>query len=237
MKNYSVPFVSNAPDDKHCLQASYAMIRQYFEPDLEIDWQEWSDLTGFVPDKATQATAGLLWFMEHDYEVVHMSLFDYRRFASEGGTYMLEALGERIAKWEIELMADMSLEQIRAFWLAQSGNWVQRTPTLDDIYSFLDNGYLLRALVNMRALNDEQGYHGHAVVVKGYTENEIIVHDPGLPARPDRHVPIPTFLSAWINQETHSEKLDAIRKVSPIAAALPSHDSAEVTENTELALT
>lgn len=214
--NYDVPFIGNTPDDRHCLQASYAMIREYFEPSLAIDWDEWSELTGFIPGKGTWSMAGLMWFQENGYEVVHISTFDYREFSRRGSEYLLEALGEHIGRWESDFIIDLPLEQARAMRFAASGVWIQREPTLEDIYSYLDKGFLVKCLVNMRALNNEYGYLGHAVVVKGYTESGLILHDPGLPPQPNRYVSTEQFLKSWTNAITNSEKLEAIRKVSPV---------------------
>jgi hypothetical protein len=205
-----VPFVSNTPDDKQCLQAAYSMIRQYFQPDLKIAPDEWASLTGFVPEKGTWSMAGLMWFKDHGYEVVHMGTFDYGAFAEFGGAYLIEALGEEIGNWEIKY-TDLVVEQARAVRFLESNIWVQRAPTLDDIRQFLRDGYLVKGLVNLNTLNGKMGYLGHAVVVKGFTDTEFIIHDPGLPARPNRHVRIEKFADAWIDPVRNSQKLDAIR--------------------------
>lgn len=236
MTNYSVPFVSNTPDDMHCLQASYAMIRQYFDPATDFDWDEWSTATGFMPGKGTWSTAGLIWFKEQGYEVVHISTFDYQEFAVKGTEYLIESLGELVGKWESEFIGDLELEKARALYFAALGVWVKRAPDLNDIRSYLDDGYLIKCLVNMNALNDKPGYLGHAVVVKGYTPTELIIHDPGLPAQPNRHVPIELFLRAWTNPETRSEKLDAIKKVAPIPSEVPAFISPEPADSAEFAL-
>lgn len=213
MTNYDVPFIGNSSDDMHCLQASYLMIRNYFEPEAEeIPWDTWAELTGFIPGKGTWSMAGLMWFKDHGYEVAHIGTFDYGRFAEEGIDYLIDALGEEVGNWEAGFVQDVSAEQARALRFIESGTWIKRVPTLDDIYGYLNNGYLVKCLVNLKALDDLPGYLGHAVVVKGYTKTDIILHDPGLPARPNRHVPIDTFLRAWTNPLTKSEKMDAIRK-------------------------
>src|SRR5882724_8137736 len=125
---YTVPFVSNTPDDLHCLQAAYAMIRGYFEPELEIPWHEWAVLTGFVLGKGSWSMQGQLWFVEHGYEVHHLTSFDYRRMVAEGSSYLVEALGEEAGKFEAEL-TDMPREQVWAQRMIEAGIWQQRVPT------------------------------------------------------------------------------------------------------------
>jgi hypothetical protein len=206
-----IPFVSNTPDDTQCLQASYAMIRQFFDPNLTIEWDEWADITGYLPGRGTWSMAGLMWFKEHGYDVIHMGLFDYAEFASRGAEYLVEALGEEVANWELQY-TDLKLEQARALRFLSSNVWVQRPPTIADVRRYLDDGYLIKCLLNLNALNDKPGYLGHAVVVKGYTDTGVILHDPGLPARPNRRVDYEHFLYAWIDPVRRSQKLDAIRK-------------------------
>jgi hypothetical protein len=207
-----VPFISNTPDDKHCLPASYAMIRRYFDPDLEIDWDVWSETVGFVPDKGSWSMAGLMWFKDNGYDVVHFAAFDYGDFALRGPEYLLEALDEELAKWDIEF-TDFEIEQARAVRFLRSRVWKKQVPIIDDIRSYLKDGYLVKCSVNLNALNGKPGYLSHAVVVKGITETDVILHDPGLPARPNRHVLVADFVAAWGHPyTTGTESMDAIRK-------------------------
>ena len=78
--NYVVPFIENTKDDTHCLQAAYLMIAKFFDKNFDIDWEKWSELTGYEENKGTWAIAGLLWFNENGYDVLHISLFDYQNF-------------------------------------------------------------------------------------------------------------------------------------------------------------
>ncbi|HEX8226894.1 MAG TPA: hypothetical protein VF572_03440 [Candidatus Saccharimonadales bacterium] len=235
-----LPFISNTPDDKQCLQASYAMIRQHFDPGLDIAWEDWAEITGYLPGKGTWSMAGLMWFREHGYDVVHLGTFDYGKFAMSGAEYLVEALGEEVASWELQFM-DLKIEQARALRFLSTQVWVQKIPSIDDIRDYLNEGYLVKCLVNLNALNDKPGYLGHAVVVKGYTENDIIMHDPGLPPSPNRHVPIDTFLRSWTDPETQSEKMDAIRKLPATSKEQtlitgPTVDVVTAEESTSLAI-
>lgn len=238
MINYTVPFMGNTSDDMHCLQASYAMIRQYFDPDLEINWAEWCTLTGYVvntrkwtseetawfveygynPEKVgtgTWSNAGLMWFHQNGYDVAHIGLFDYAEFARSGAKYILQVLGDTVGRWDAAFIPDMEAEKDRTRRFCELGIWQKRTPTIDDIYTYLSAGYLIKCVVNLNALNGKPGYLGHAVVVKGYTDTELILHDPGLPAQADRHVKIMDFQHAWGSASPYSLKLDAIKKTSP----------------------
>ena len=51
--------------------------------------------------------------------------------------------------------------------------------------------------VNSHKLNNEKGYAGHYVVMKGYSETGFVLHDPGLPAQENRFVNFEDFEKAW----------------------------------------
>jgi hypothetical protein len=205
----NVPFLSNLPDDLHCLQAAYGMIRSFYEPGWQIDWEAWSRATGFVAGKGSWSFAGLQWFHDNGYDVQHLTSFDYHRFANEGASYLYESMGEQAGAWEVEF-TDIPLEQARCRTFLQSGMWQHRQPTLADIKLFLDRGYLVKCIVNLKHLNDQPGFLGHAVIIIGYSETDLVIHDPGLPARPYRPVSYEKFIQAWADPNAKMEKLDAI---------------------------
>jgi Domain of unknown function (DUF1704) len=209
--NRDVPFITNTPENLHCLQASYGMIRQYFEPAWQINWEEWSHDTGYVEHKGSWSLAGLLWFNDHGYDVRHLSSFDYSEFARDGADYLLRTLGKTAGEWEIKY-TDIPLEQSRSRQLLETDIWQKIVPTFEHITALLDDGYLIKCIVNQRTLNGHSGFLGHAVVVKGYTNTHLILHDPGLPARPERYVRYDDFANAWSSPTMTAEKLDAIRK-------------------------
>jgi len=205
-----MPFVSNEPDNLHCVQASYMMIAKYFDPVFAIPMEEWSKLTGFEEGKASWASAGLGWFKDHGYKVKHLSQFNYPRFVTEGGKYLIDLCGEEVGNWQIEY-SNMPLEIERARQLLSQGIIVQREPLQQDIRQFIDDGYLVRSLVNGRRLNGQSGYFGHALVIFDYDDAGIYMHDPGLPPRANRHVSWDDFEAAWADPNTESKEMDAIK--------------------------
>ncbi len=208
--NYDVPFVPNTKDDLHCLQSAYMMIVKYYKPDFEIDWDEWSKITGFEVGKGTWASAGVLWFNDNGFDVKHYEVFDYDEFFKRGGDYLIQTSGQDVGQWQIE-HSNIPLEQKRAKQMIDKGLLVSKTPTIEDIKSYLDKGYLLCVLLNSRRLNGKNGYFGHAVTIIGYDDKSLIIHDPGLPPHPKRHVLFEDFESAWADPNKESKELDAIK--------------------------
>lgn len=63
-----------------------------------------------------------------------------------------------------------------------------RNATNADISKMLNDDRLVFVTLNSRALNDEEGYSDHAVLIIDEDRDDFIVHDPGLPPRPYRRV-------------------------------------------------
>ncbi len=219
-KVHDVPFLSNRDDDKHCLQAAYGMIRQFFEPDWQIDWRDWSATTGFEEGRGSWSLEGMLWFHANNYDVQHVTAFDYQRFADEGIDYIYESLGKEVGDWEAHFF-DIPKEQSRAKAFLATTMWQHRRPDFEDIKLYIERGYLVKCIVNLNHLNDLPGFVGHAVLAVGYTGEHIVIHDPGLPAVAYRSVPYEKFLRAWTDPNANMEKLDAIKLVSVSQGKVP----------------
>jgi hypothetical protein len=205
-----VPFISNTPDDLHCLQAAFMIILKYFKPDSNIEWGEWSKITGFEKDKGTWAIAGLAWFRDQGFDVKHIETFDFEAFISQGESYLKQRFPGETGDWAIK-HTNIQAEQLRAKRLIGLDVFDNREPTINDIKRYIDEGYLIRAHVNSRQLNNKPGYFGHAVVVFEYDDEGLTLHDPGLPALPNRKVLYADFEKAWFDPDDGTAEMDAIR--------------------------
>jgi hypothetical protein len=205
-----VPFVANSPDDLHCLQAAYLMIVQFFKPEFEMDWDEWSQLTGFEQDKGTWASAGLVWMHANGFFVKHVSLFNYNDFISTGADYLMKEFGQEVATWQVK-HSNIPLEQDRAKILVNNNLVEFHEPTQDDIKQYLRDGYLVECLVNMGQLNGKGSYIGHAVVVSGFDDSGFTIQDPGAPALQNRQISYEDFEKAWADPNKEAKELSAIK--------------------------
>ncbi len=164
------------------------MIAKYYDPDFAIPMNEWSELTGFEKGKGSWASAGLLWFANHGYEVHHISLFDWGAFLKEEGNYLIRTSDKEAGEWQIR-HTNMAAELKRAQELLAKGDIVEfREPTEADIKNYLDQGFLLRIHLNYRKLVGRPGYVGHAVLVFDYDSDGVYMHDPGSPPIEGLHV-------------------------------------------------
>lgn len=210
MIKHNVDFISNTDDDLHCTQAAYLMIVKFFQPEFDMDWEGWSVLTGYEEGKGTWASATLLWLSDQGYSIKHISMFDYDTFAKDGGDYLIHEFGDEVGAWQVK-HSNLPLEQERVKKLLTTHIIEHREPTQDNIKSYLNNGYLIRCLVNSQKLNGKSGYVGHSIVVSGYDDNGFIIQDPGLPPLRDRHVKFDDFEAAWADPNKEAKELDAIK--------------------------
>lgn len=207
---YDIPFYSNTTDDTHCVQAALRMIVKYFQPDTDYSWQELEDITGKNDAYWTWPLAMLLWLDKEGYDVRVKDLFDYDRFAKQGGQYIIDEMGKEVGDAQIR-NSNIPLEQKRARLVAKRITKLTELPTDTDIKDYLNDGYLVLCRVNSLALSGRGGYSGHSIVVKGYDEDGLIINDPGLPAIENRKVDLGTFEIGWAYPNVYARNLTAIK--------------------------
>lgn len=207
---YPVPFFGNTSDNTHCFQASLKMALAYFEPDLVCSWLELDAWTGKLPEMWTWPMQGVLWLHSRGYEVLVIETFDYALFAEKGQEYLVEEFGVEVALAQKE-HSDIPREQSCARPFIERISPEKRVPSLEDVCQYLDQGFLQILNVNAEALDERSGYSGHSVLVIGYDERGLILHDPGLPPQPSRHVSYDVFTKAWAYPTNTAQNIVALR--------------------------
>jgi len=209
-QNLKVPFFANASDNTHCFQAAIKMVLKYFWPQREFSFEELDKITAKVEGMWTWQMAGLLWLQENGFEVRDIEVFDFERFIEEKEKYLLEFFGE-----------EAGLEQIQHSYLPNEFEYARRfvkeieierrLPDFSDIRNLMNKGYLVVCLVNAKKLDRKDGYVGHFVLIKGYDDKNLIIHDPGLPPIENRTVSGESFEKAWADPNEKAKSLWAIR--------------------------
>jgi hypothetical protein len=210
MIKFGVPFYSNTPDDTHCFQASIRSVLKYFLPRKEFGWAKLDKMTAKKKGLWTWPTQGLLTLKKMGFDIVDMEDFDYSAFIQEGGEYLIEKYGEEVAKEQIK-NSDIAQEKRLAREFVKVFGNQSKLPGIKDIKNFLDKGYLVICNVNAYALDSENGFAGHFVVVIGYNEGSLYLHDPGSPPRKDRKVSFKRFIEAWAFPDEKAKNLMAFR--------------------------
>lgn len=211
MVKYKVPFFGNTKDGIHCYQASIKMLAKYFWPERNYSWKELEKITGMEPGLWTWSVMGIKWLYDQGLDVIFIDPFNYGKFIEEGGDYLINQFGEEVGEAQIK-NSNIDKERVTAKKLLGKLPIEKRIPTIQDVKQYLDEGYLLRVNVNSKALKGKKGYTGHSIIVIGYDENNIFVHDPGLPPREDLPVSWETFEKAWAYPDDLAKDLLALKK-------------------------
>lgn len=187
------------------------MMLGYFLPDREFTWEELEKLSAKIEGKATWPQQMAINLHDMGFDVTMVEGFDGRAFIRDGADYLHRAFGKDIAEWQI---ANSDLPQEQKLYQAayDRGVDIQKAiPTLADMQSYIKKGYLVAANVNSPRLRGKEGYVGHFVVILSIDDTELVLHDPGLPARPNVRVPIETFQAAWADPDDNAKNFIAIK--------------------------
>lgn len=205
-----IPFFANTSDGTHCFQAALAIVFGRFRPDLKFTIEELDKISAKVPGKWTWPTAAMLWMMDNGFEIMLIEDFDYEDFAGRGEMYLVERLGDEVARAQIEnSVIDQELDFAKRF--ARVAPLECRAPIFEDVDKLLTAGYLIICNINAAALFGQKGYSGHFVVVFGCDKKTLTIHDPGLPPKPSLKVDKKIFEKAWAYPTTREKNLLAIR--------------------------
>lgn len=206
-----IPFYPNTEDGIHCWQAALKMALATFEPEREYSFTELDRITDQKQGKWTWPTAGLLWLLQQKYEIRLIGKFDYHAFADEGEKYLLRRLGEEVGRAQIE-KSDVQAELKYARAIADIAPLEVRAPSLRDIETLIKEGFVVICHINPSSLYGYQGYTGHYVIVCEVTEDDVVLHDPGLPPKPSYKATKRDFNRAWSYPEKNDRVLLAIRR-------------------------
>jgi hypothetical protein len=210
MQKRKVPFYGNKADDMHCYQASLKMVLKYFFPTKNFSWKQLEDMTGMKKGKWTWNTKSILELHKMGFSIVDMALFDAKSFIEQGKDYLYEIFGQEAGEAQVRF-SDIPHEQRLMKKYVKLNIWQNVSPTMRDIKRLLDDGYLIICSVNGRKLNGLKGYSGHAVLIYGYENKKIVLHNPGLPPEEAKHVTVDRFKEAWEYPTKHSRNLLAIK--------------------------
>lgn len=194
MKN--VPFFANTADDTHCVQASFRIMLKYFLSERDFSWAELDKLSHKTAGKGTWWFPMLLELEKTGLKTKYIENFDYQRYLKEGEPYVLDVYGPEAGKWYLERSNLTEVKDLIPEFLKKLAGQ-KRAAELNDIDDLLAKGWLVGTDLNSRVLNRRPGFSSHMVVIYEKAGQNYILHDPGLPPKPQRKVPGKLLLEAW----------------------------------------
>jgi hypothetical protein len=207
---YDVPFYANTADNTHCFQAALKMVLKFFHPHQDYSFEELEKITAKKDGGWTWPIAAMMWLSKNEFDVRDIELFDYEEFAANGKEYLREKFGDEIAEAQ-DKFTDLVQEQNLSKELAKYVGVKMEIPTVKDIFAFLDVGYLLICNINSSTLKGVDSYNPHSVVVTGYSDERLFLHNPGLPAQENQDVSVSDFEKAWAYPDESAKNILAVR--------------------------
>lgn len=179
MNTLDVPFVGNSenPSDR-CVPAVLSMLVKYFLADREFSESEIDELCGYVRGKGTWKAQMMLSLSDLGFETQWIEDFDHHEFVKNPESYLSSILDKEAFEWQVN-NSDLPLESLRIKQYIERGQPLEnRKGTREDIQNFLDDGWLVMLEVNENVIADIPGYLGHVVLVIGYDDENVTVHNP-----------------------------------------------------------
>lgn len=188
------------------------MLTLYFFPEKKYTMKTISRVTAKKRGLWTWPMAGLLWLHKKGLEIRVIELFDYKKFIDHKEEYLRTVFGNDVGNEQI-IHSDIRQEVAFAQQLITTIRIQRKKPQIADIKALLDEGFLLICNVNSKFLHNEDGYVGHFLVIKGYDETHLFIHDPGLPPLEDQHISFRQFKKAWAYPDEKANNIMAFRKM------------------------
>lgn len=190
-----VPFVSNTPDDMHCVLAVFRMVHKYFLK-KDISWKKIDKLMHVIPGKGTWTFVGEMELAKRGINVLNIEPVDYNLLYKEGVNYLKKIVGEETAKYYLERSNIATVLKYIPEYL-QSVRHETRKATIGEVLKHLKKGNLVGAEVNSDILNNKSGFNLHFVLLYDFDSKHILLHDPGLPPINGRRITIKEFERCW----------------------------------------
>ena len=208
----TVPFYSFDEDDTHCFQSAFKMVLKYFLPKRHFSWKELEEMSAKIEGKSTWPQQMLIHMQHMGFEVISVGAFDGKAFIKEGNAYLRRAFGGETAEWQIQ-NSDIAQEQrlYRKYFKLPGIKDEVRIPTIAEMKTLLELGYLIISVVNSRKLKGKDGYIGHSIVIFDITDTNLHFHDPGPPPVENRQVTYNDFEAAWADPNEEAKNFIAIK--------------------------
>lgn len=191
-----VPFYWDTEDGTHCFQAVLKMILKYFLPDKDYLWSALREMTGKKDEMYTWPQRGYISMIELDFEIKIIDKFDFDKFIEHGVGYLIEEYGGKVAK-DQEENSDIKYEIDNIKKLKGVIVKEDRVPTIEDIKTLLTDNYLVDCGINPYILRGEDGVAMHSVLIIGFNDDSLILHDPGFAKGDSLEINNDIFNQAW----------------------------------------
>jgi hypothetical protein len=193
--NQIPPFISNSDDDMHCVTAVYRMLYKHFF-DEDYTWEQIEDIAKAIPGKGTWTFVVDTALAKRGIKIINVEPVDYQKLYEQGPVYLKELYGQETADYYLNRSNIASVTGEIPEFLKHVTHLTRQSST-EEIIDLLKQGKLVGAEINSSILNKKEGFSLHFVLLYAVEGDAIIMHDPGLPPKPARRVPVEDFRAAF----------------------------------------
>ncbi|MGX5858285.1 hypothetical protein ACWKW6_31805 [Dyadobacter jiangsuensis] len=141
--------------------------------------------------------------------------FDLLRLSTDPENFFLESYGEEVGAVIIENSdLDILKGDARRLHESEDVTFIQRHATFEDIKSRISEGYYLLSTINQRVLQADPGYAAHTILIYGFNDRGVIIHNPGPPSNESAEIPWDLFDKSWAYPDEHARNILAFKYVS-----------------------
>lgn len=190
-----VIFVSNTPDGMRCVPAVFKMLYKYFLNE-DLSWVEIDKLMNVIPKKGVWTFTALTDLAKRGVKIKHIEPVDYQKLHDQGVDYLYEVVGKETADYYVNKSNIASVIPYIPEFMKQVKVDVRKAD-IEEVVSALRENKLVSMEIDACRLNDTEGFSLHYVLVFGLEGEDVILHDPGLPAMESRKVKIEKLNKAF----------------------------------------
>jgi len=169
-----VPFIKSRGGE--CGQTCMAMMIKYFIPDFQPDFDEINQII--------HHEKGFYTFPPQDAILLHHFGIRAKAFSSENYPTTDEEPGVFGRWFGTELNAQMKYVNPDSYnWMCREIRKLNlleiRKTSIDDMLTMVGSGYLVHFVLDWNRLKHRTGvYQGHGVLITGFEDNKVFIHDP-----------------------------------------------------------
>jgi len=190
------PFYDNW-DDVHCMECTMRSVLEYFEPNEKFSREDVNALTNKIEGKCSWPYFCMKSLLDKGYKIKFITPYGLSDILEDGfENYLIKVQGEKDAPNTIKISPPINDIEDACRQINKNKNLIQieKIPEISDIKQMLNEGYLIKSMIDARALNKREGYNGHAVLIYAMDDTHIYFHDSGLPPVPERKETIDFFI-------------------------------------------
>ncbi len=210
--------VPNMADGLHCAQACLIMAADLLGHE-RLSMAQAEQITGFRPGVETWPYAMCAWLGENGFEVRHEDAVDPVALCENAEVELRRSgLDEDTLRYVLTV-SDVAQERAAVERCLASARvtFVDEAPDLSRLPQRLRDGWLPMVSLDAAVLGDRARteFEGHMVLVTALAGADVVVQDPGPPARWDWQVPLSRVAAALHSPATTSGTITYVRRLAP----------------------